>query len=210
MKTHWSSCKKRDFQADSNQTIDFVSQPSDVKVIGCNEVSRLVYQDQFPISAVVRSETMQLYFRRMRSGKITFDSVDEQLEPSYQKIVSKIKSNFAARKSSNIISLGFDKWKASGNVKFIGAYIYFHSKKYCLGLQKVFSEAQVIIGYLNSRLGLFDLRLSDVDILIVDTGSDVQRLAALEKKFTLPCLAHVMNLIAREVVLGLEEDDDNW
>ena len=72
-----------------------------------------------------------------------------------------------------------------------------------------FCGAQEIIGYLNSRLGLFDLSLTDVDILLADMGSDVQRVAALENKFILPCLAHVINLIARKVVLGLEEDDDN-
>ena len=152
------------------------------------------------------------FFKRMRFGKTTFDSVDEQLELSYHEIVSKVKSNFAARKSSNNISLSLDKWKASGNVKFNGAYIYFHSKKYCLGLIKYegFCEAQAIIGYLNSRLGLFDLSLTDVDILFVNMGSDVQRLTALENKFTLPCPFPAINLIAHKVVLGLEENDDNW
>ena len=113
---------------------------------------------------------MQLFFKRMRFGRISFDSVDEQLKLSYHEIVSKIESTFAARKSSDFIPLSFDKWKASGNVKFIGAYINFRSKKYCLGLinYEGFCGAQEIIGYLNSRLGLFDLSLTDVDILNAD------------------------------------------
>ena len=102
------------------------------------------------------------------------------MQLAYHEIVSKIKSPFAARKSLDIISLSFDKWKASGNVKFIGAYIYFCSQKHCLELinYEGFCGAQEIIGYLNSRLGLFDLSRTDVDILIADMGSDVQRVAA--------------------------------
>ena len=33
--------------------------------------------------------------------------------------------------------------------------------------------------------------------------------SCLGKNFILPCLEHVINLIARKVVLSLEEDDDN-
>ena len=62
---------------------------------------------------------------------------------------------------------------------------------YCMGLifYEGFCGAQEIIRNINSRLSLFDLSLTDIDILIADMVSDGQRVAALENKIILPCLA---------------------
>ena len=95
----------------------------------------------FDLFPPTRSETMQLFFKRMRFGKIAFDSVDKQLEPSYHEIVSKIKFTSAARKSSDIISLSFDKWKRFWQCKF-------HWRSHIFSLEEVLFGAYKLRGFL--------------------------------------------------------------
>ena len=64
-----------------------------------------------------------------------------------------------------------------------------------------FCGAEEIRNYLEERLAIFDIQLSRVDVYFVsftDMGADGQRLAEMTGIFMFPCLAHVINLIAKK------------
>ena len=58
--------------------------------------------------------------------------------------------------------MSFNKWKADGNIKYIGANLYFRSQKICLGLVlcAIFCGAAEISDLLTQRLTFFDMSLS--------------------------------------------------
>ena len=124
------------------------------------------------------------------------------------------------RKPRDLISLSFDKRTAAGNVKYIGACLYFRVQNLCLGLIHYTGfcgacGAEQVASLLKERLNVFDISLSEVTFFTTDIGSDFQRVARLEDKFTFPCLAHVIHLIAKRVVFKCDEssgergDDDD-
>ena len=111
------------------------------------------------------------------------------------------------RKSDEFLSMSSDKKKADRNTKYNGAYLYFRSQKICLGLVH-YAEFLALQNFQISQT-LFDMSLSNVDLFTTDMGSDVQRVARFENKFTFPCLAHVINFNAKRIVLNIDGVDDD-
>ena len=178
---------------------------------GIDEVARLFHENQITSNTLANSKTLQIWYRRMGFGTINCCSIHDKLERHYHNVVHSIKTILKERKSDKFLWMSFDNWKADGNIKYIGAYLYFRSQKICLGLvryARFFGSAE-ISDLLKQRLTLFDISLSNVDLFTTDMGSDVQRFARIENKFTFPCLAHVINLFAKCIVLNMDEVDDD-
>ena len=67
-----------------------------------------------------------MWYRRMGFDTITHGSIHDELERQYQPFHT-IKTILKKRKSDEFLSMSFDKRKAGGNIKYIGAYLYFRS-----------------------------------------------------------------------------------
>ena len=82
---------------------------------GLNEVAKLVYEDNIPVYKVVRSPTLQSFFKQLHFSKVTYCSVNNALEVNYQTAVQKIKDLIVTRDKRQMLSLSFDKWTSADN-----------------------------------------------------------------------------------------------
>ena len=67
---------------------------------GMDTVSKLVYKDNIPITAVAKSEALQSMFRELGFGSVTYHSMNKALDEKYHCIVSKLKSIIESRPSA--------------------------------------------------------------------------------------------------------------
>ena len=204
MRKHIRSCKKRMV---SNQGIlPFKVGAPEKK--GYSIIAKLVYVDNFPITKVANSAQLKTMFEKLNYDKVTYQSLNCYLEELYHRAVSKMKSILAQRSKADLMSITFDKWTAIGDNKFIGVYVYHKVTKYCLGLihYEGVCRSSDIINHLGERLKIFGLELSDMDYMVTDCGSDVQKVAQDADIFNFPCLCHIINLIVKRLLI--ENFDD--
>ena len=95
---------------------------------GLPECARLVYEDNFAITKVVKSKTLQSFYNRLNFATVSYNSVNQQLESDYQYVFQNIKKYIAKRNKQHAISISYDKWTAADNKKFIGVYLYVSGK----------------------------------------------------------------------------------
>ena len=89
MHNHVKGCEKKSQKksvATSQSVLTFTS--TDGKFKHLRDVAKLVYQDNIPISKVVRSATLQMFYRRLRITGVSIDSVTKCLEEEYHSVVS--------------------------------------------------------------------------------------------------------------------------
>ena len=179
---------------------------------GLNEVAKLVYEDNIPVYKVVRSPTLQSFFKQLHFSKVTYCSVNNALEVNYQTAVQKIKDLIVTRDKRQMLSLSFDKWTSADNKKFIGVYLYVGGESVCLGLiyYTGFCGAEEILINLKKTLSRFGLQLRDISLFISDCGSDVQLAGRIANVFTFPCLAHVINLIVKQFICNVGNETENF
>ena len=81
--------------ATSQSVLTFTS--TDEKIKHLTDVAKLVYQDNIPISKVVRSATLLMFYRRLGITGVTIDTVTNCLEEEYHSVVSGIKQLLHSR-----------------------------------------------------------------------------------------------------------------
>ena len=129
MHNHVKFCEKKSQKsvATSQSVLTFTS--TDGKFKHLIDVAKLVYQDKIPISEVVRSATLQMFYWRLGITGVAIDSVTNCLEEEYQSVVSGIKQLLHSRDRKELMCLSFDKC-------FIGVYLFACGKKLCFGMLK--------------------------------------------------------------------------
>ena len=156
---HADSCAKSNKRkAPTNQPkIGFKKCPKLNLPKGMDTVSKLVYKDNIPITAVAKSEALQSMFRELGFGSVTYHSMNKALDEKYHCIVSKLKSIIESRNKEQLLTITFDKWTSQDGKKFIGIYLYVDLHDICLGLipYKHFCGAEEIATYLRKQLALF-------------------------------------------------------
>ena len=208
---HADSCAKSNKRkAPTNQPkIGFKKCPKLNLPKGMDTVSKLVYKDNIPITAVAKSEALQSMFRELGFGSVTYHSMNKALDEKYHCIVSKLKSIIESRNKEQLLTITFDKWTSQDGKKFIGIYLYVDLHDICLGLipYKHFCGAEEIATYLRKQLALFGLTPSDITISVTDCGADVQAVSELFGWYSFPCLAHVVNLCVKRIICANPESD---
>ena len=68
---------------------------------GLNEVAKLVYEDNIPVYKVVRSPTLQSFFKQLHFSKVTYCSVNNALEVNYQTAAGSSNSNSNSQTSNS-------------------------------------------------------------------------------------------------------------
>ena len=210
MHTHRNTCRRWNSIGVAQSKLEFVTR----KRKGIAEVAKFVYDDHILICKVIGPTTLQKLYRNLGFDKVTYDSVNGKLTESYNKIVEKIKRVLTKRTNSDVISLSFAKWTSTDKRKFFGLYCYFRKESFCLGLIHYEGSccAAQMLEDINRQSQLFGISMNDVDVLTLDCGSDVCKVARLAQKFLFPCLCHMINLIVKRFVLNLDlqtlESDD--
>ena len=179
---------------------------------GVVRVARLVYEDHIPLNTVVRSETLQYFYRCLGFAKVSYHSVSEVLDEDYHYLISKIKDKIEARDKKQILVMSFDKWTSTTNQKFLGVYLYVSGEKICLGLIHFvgYCGAEEISVLLKNRLAIFGLIPSDISLFVTDCGSDVQNTAEIFNAYKFPCLAHVINLCVKKFLLDVANFNETF
>ena len=177
---------------------------------GLDEVARLVFEDNIPINNIVSSQTHQMWFKRMNFDKVTHASLNETLEIKYHIVVQIINDKIKTRNAKQLLGLSFDKWTSTDKTKFLGVYLYLNGENICLGTLYFtgICGAEEVIALWKTHLKLFDLHITDIGMFITDLGSDMQLCARLCKIDNFPCLAHILNIIAKRFILQNAEAED--
>ena len=92
-------------------------------------------------------------------------------------------------------------------MKFLGIYLYIEKQKVCLGRIHYpgFCDIEEICALIKKHLQLYGLLPSDITICVVDCGADVQAVANVFNWFSFPCLAHIVNICARKLILEIDK-----
>ena len=218
MHNHIKKCLGRagDRTLDIGQSqLNYNISPRNTSKRGLSKIARLVYSANIPITKLTRSEDFAEIFRDVEYARVNYDILNGELEWQYHILVSRIESDMAKRDPKELLVLSLDKWTSSDNKKLIGFYLYLNGLTYCLGLVHYvgFCGSEKIIVHIRRLSKNFDLNLQDVSVIVSDCGSDVQKVAKLLKIASFPCLAHVINLIAKRLLLSraanIESEDDD-
>ena len=91
---------------------------------------------------------------------------------------------------------------------FLGIYLYIEKQKVCLGMIHYtgFCGTEEICAFIKKHLQLYGLLPSGITICVVDCGADVQAVANVFTWFSFPCLAHFVNLCARNFIFEVDEE----
>ena len=63
--------------------------------------------------------------------------------------------------------------------------------------------------HLSNRLELIGIKISDIDYMVTDCGSDVQKVARDTNNFSFPCLCHIINLIVKRLIVNEYDTTDD-
>ena len=58
------------------------------------------------------------------------------------------------------------------------------------------------------KKAIFGLSFDDIAIMITDCGSDVEKSAQVVGTIQVPCLAYIVNLIAKKLIYEIEPEED--
>lgn len=205
---HRLVCLKRPAAMLDNEVLSFAkSSRKDVVSKGLNRVAKLVYEDSIPITKVAKSETLQSFYQQLGFDKVSYYSINRALNIQYQSAVNRVKDVLRKRNKMDLLCISFDKWTSADMKRFLGVYLYAANQSICLGMipYRGFCGGEESLGYLKKLLETFGLVPDDIKMCVVDCGSDVQLASRLAQWFTFPCLCHVINLIARKLILTENE-----
>ena len=104
MTKHAGKCTgKRKATADQSQ-ISYKSSKSTEQLSkpGLPQVAKLVYEDNFPINKIETSPTMQSFFKKPNFHEVTHESINEELERQYHKMVDVLKQKFSVSEQEKI------------------------------------------------------------------------------------------------------------
>ena len=113
MRYHVNFCEKKSQKksvATSQSILTLTSTDGIFKHL--RDVAKLVYRNNIPISQIVRSATLQMFYRRLGINGVTIDSVTNCLEEEYHSVVSGIEQLVHSRARKELC-LSFDKWTSA-------------------------------------------------------------------------------------------------
>ena len=202
---HYKSCvKKVPKRKDNSQScLGFPKSPKLELPKGLKLVAQMVYKDQIPVNTVANSSALQHIFQSLNFGRVNYHTVNKALDDTYHRIVTHLKAIITNRDKDQMLARSFDKWTSQDGKKFIGVYLYVASHSLCLGIipYQGFCGSEEIASHLRKRLAIFNLTPSDISIAITDCGADVRCAAEIMNWYTFPCLAHVINLCVKTILL---------
>ena len=206
MHEHLLTCgkppSKRPLQQ-GQSTLKYQKIPKQALPKGLDIATKLFYQDHIPIYTVARSEALQSMFNALNFSKISYHTLNKPMDEKFSLITSQIGSLLKNRATEQFLTITFDKWPAQDGKKYIGVYVHVEEKSIRLGLIlcKLFCGSEEIAAHLRKLLDLFGLIPSDITVSVTDCSADVQNVADIFGWFSLPCLAHVINLCVKNYFL---------
>ena len=174
---------------------------------GLSDVAKLVYLDNFSVNSVVKSQTLHSWYKKLEFDPVTRYSLNKALDDNYQKLHYNISQFIAKRDKMQPMAISYDKWSSADGKKYIGVYLYVNDRNINLGLipYQGFCGGEEIAKHIKNLLQNFNIVPSDITMAVIDCGADVQSASNVLNWFTFPCLAHIVNLIAKKLMLT----DDN-
>ena len=170
-----------------------------------NLAQRLVYNSNISVNKICTFKEFSELFKLAKLEIPTYSELQESLTKSNLERIESVSNLLAA---NDPLVLCLDKWTNDHDEKFIGVYVFQKQKKIFLGLENHDSKCPAT--YMKDRLieilQKFGIGNFDQFVCVMsDCGSDVVKFCKLIKLPHLPCLAHVLNVLAKKLI-GIDAD----
>ena len=170
---------------------------------GFSLAGQLIYLDNISVNSVCNSPRFKTLFIKAGLKQPTVSNIDHSLTAKYLKRI-KLVENYLEGDDKLVLSM--DKWTNEHAEKFIGVGVFKNGKKVFLGLVNYEGScpSHVLKDHVNQLLVKFNIAESRIICVMGDCGSDIVKYCRITGHPHLPCLAHVLNLMARIMLLNQE------